>query len=57
MAMKYVHKVMDKGMISTGTYGKQYCHVVTFGNPIHTAVSCDKRKSGTYRFRVSDFGL
>jgi len=57
MAMNYVRVVISGGMVSNGTYGMQYCFITTFGNPIHTAVSCDKRKSGTYTFRVSNYGL
>ena len=56
MAMRYVSRVIDKGLISNGTYGEQYCHLVTFGDPTKYVVSCTKRKSGTQTFRVYEYG-
>lgn len=53
-ALKFVTKVMNMGMISNGTYGLQYCFLTTYGKNPTTYVSCDKRKSGTYKFIVSN---
>ena len=54
--MKYVSRAIDEGEISTGTHGKQYCFLTTFGKPVKYAISCTKRKSGTQTFRVYEYG-
>ena len=56
MIMNYVSRVIDEGQVSTGTHGKQYCFLTTFGKPVKYAISCTKRKSGTQTFRVYEYG-
>ena len=46
----YVKHVVKKGKISNGTYGKQYCHIVTFSDSI--TVSASVTKSGTNTFLI-----
>lgn len=52
-AMCYVVESVEKGKISTGTYGRQYCHLIAFRD-YEIFVSADKRKSGTHKFIVFD---
>lgn len=52
-AFELCEKVVGMGLISTGTYGEQYCHVTTWTIRDKTiAVSADKRKSGTHKFVI-----
>ena len=52
-ALELCTKVVNMGFISTGTYGKQYCHITTWTIRDKTiAVSAYKRKSGTHKFII-----
>jgi len=52
-AITCVDEVIRQGKISTGTYGKQYCHLTTFMFKAgKIGVGADKRKSGTHKFIV-----
>ncbi len=48
--LSHIHAVVKKGKISNGTYGKQYCHIVTFSDSI--IVSASVTKSGTDTFLI-----
>ena len=54
--MKYISRIIDEGEISKGTHGEQYCFLTTYGDPTRYAISCEKLKSGTQTFRVSNYG-
>ena len=57
-ALDMVTAVIQKGKISNGTYGKQFCFLTTFKlSTSEIAVSCEKRKSGTYKFIVWEYGV
>lgn len=48
-----VNKVIAQGMISEGYHGKQYCFLTVFVvNSVEYTVSCEKLKSGTFKFKV-----
>lgn len=54
-ALYLVMKVVEEGMISDGTYGKQYCFMTVFSIKIvgdKANVYCEKRKSGTFKFII-----
>ena len=54
-ALYLVMKVIDEGMVSNGTYGKQYCFMSVFEIKRSDKIAnvyCDKRKSGTFKFIV-----
>ena len=56
-AIEMVNKVIRDGRASNGTYGKQFCFLTTFKLSDGTiAVSCEKRKSGTQKFILSEYG-
>ena len=52
-ALKMVTAVIEQGMISEGTYGKQYCFLTTFGSgDDEIRVWANKTRSGTHSFKV-----
>ena len=52
-AMACVSDVIKGGQISTGTYGKQFCHMTTFAFKAgEIGVGADKTKTGTHKFVV-----
>ena len=52
--MDYVNSVIKDGKISNGTYGEQFCFITRFTlSHSHIYVSCEKRKSGTFKFVIS----
>ena len=52
-AMEIVSKVINKGKISNGTYGKQYRFLTSFEyNTQKVYVGATKRKSGTHTFEI-----
>jgi hypothetical protein len=56
-SITYINHIIKMGLISTGTYGKQFCHVTTFSlGAKEIAVSADKRKSGTHKFVIFEKG-
>jgi len=54
-ALNCVSNVIKSGMISNGTYGKQFCFMTTFDFKTGiVGVNAEKRKSGTHKFTVFD---
>lgn len=48
--LEYVKRVMDKGMISEGIHGEQYCAATLLDGEVRIFAS--KTKSGTHVFKV-----
>jgi len=56
-AVDMCNSVIKEGRISKGTYGKQFCFLTTFNlSDGKIAVSVEKRKTGTQKFILTEYG-